>query len=54
MKRWIAGMILSVSLLLLGISGYFLVNMFLQERKDDVLQKQLKEIYQNNNTEEAV
>ena len=53
MKRWIAGMILSVSLLLLGISGYFKVNMFLQERKDDVLQKQLKEIYQNNNTEEA-
>ena len=53
MRRWIAGVLLIVSLVLLGISGYFLADMFLQERKDDVLQEQLKEIYENDDTEEA-
>ncbi len=52
MKCKIAGVILFFSILLLGISGYFLADMFLQERKDDVLQEQLKEIYEDSETEE--
>jgi len=54
MRGRIAGVILIVSVLLLGVSGYFLAGIFLQERKDDVLQEQLKEIYENNETEETV
>lgn len=53
MRCWIAGVILVCSLLLLGISGYFLSDMLLQERKDDVLQEQLKEIYEEQETGEA-
>lgn len=53
MRRLIAGVILVVSIVLLGVSGYFLMNMFFQERKDDVLQEQLKEIYENDDTEEV-
>lgn len=48
MRRWIAEIILFCSMLLLSISGYFLVDMFMQERKDDVLQEQLKEIYEDS------
>lgn len=53
MRRRIAGVMLTASILLLGISGYFLADLFLQERKDDVLWEQLKEIYENDDTEEA-
>ncbi len=49
----ITGVILIISMILLGVSGYFLADMFLQEHKDDVLQEQLKEIYENEGTEEA-
>ncbi len=52
MKCKIAGVILFFSILLLGVSGYFLADMFLQERKDDVLQEQLKEIYEDSEIEE--
>ncbi len=48
MKRWIAGIVLICSILLLGISGYFLADMLMQERKDDVLQEQLKGIYEDS------
>lgn len=53
MRGRIAGVILMVSVLLLGVSGYFLADLFLQERKDDVLQEQLKEIYENSKAEET-
>lgn len=48
MKRRIAGVVLLCSMILLSISGYFLADMLLQERKDDVLQDQLKEIYEDS------
>ncbi len=48
MKRWIAGIVLICSILLLSISGYFLTDMLMQERKDDGLQEQLKEIYEDS------
>ena len=47
MKRRIAGVMLLCSLLLLSVSGYFLADLFRQERKDDMLQDQLKEIYED-------
>ena len=53
MRGRIAGVILVVSVLLLSVSGYFLADIFRQERKDDVLQERLKKIYENNDTEEA-
>lgn len=51
MKHWIAGIILLCSILLLGISGYFLTDMLVQEKKDDALQEQLKEIYEDSENE---
>lgn len=53
MKQWIAGMILICSIILLSVSGYFLADMFLQERKDDVLLNQLKKIYEDFENGEA-
>lgn len=47
MKRRIAGVVLLCSMILLSVSGYFLADMLMQERKDDVLQDQLKEIYED-------
>lgn len=40
-------MILFCSMILLSVSGYFLADMLLQEQKDDTLQDQLKEIYED-------
>lgn len=53
MRRKIAGLILIASILLLGVSGYFLTDMFMEERKDDMLQEQLREIYKNDETVKA-
>lgn len=53
MKRRIAGVILLFSMILLGVSEYFLADMLLQERKDDVLQEQLKEIYEDSKNRET-
>lgn len=53
MRDKIAGVILIVSVLLLGISGYFLADLFLQEHKDDAVQEQLKEIYENSGVGET-
>lgn len=52
MKHWIAGIILLCSILLLGVSGYFLTDMLVQEKKDDALQEQMKEIYEDSENEE--
>lgn len=48
MRGKIAGAILIASLALLGVSGYFLADLFMQEHKDDTVQEQLKEIYENS------
>lgn len=53
MRDKMAGVILIVSVLLLGISGYFLADLFLQEHKDDAVQEQLKEIYENSEAGET-
>lgn len=53
MKRHIAGAVLLCSIILLSVSVYFLADMFLQERKDDVLLNQLKEIYEDSENKEA-
>ncbi|MBC5744884.1 class B sortase [Lachnospiraceae bacterium MD308] len=53
MRYKIAGMILAVSLVLLGISEYFLIDLFLEEREDDMLQEQLKEIYEESENEDT-
>lgn len=47
MRRFLAGVLLSCSIVLLSISIYFLMGMFVQEKKDDLLQEQLREIYEN-------
>ena len=53
MRRWIAGMLLLFCVLLLSVSGFFLADMIMQERKDDILQEQLKEIYEDSEKMEA-
>lgn len=53
MKRRVAVAVMLCSLLLLSVSGYFLADMLMQERKDDVLQDQLKEIYEDSKNGEA-
>lgn len=47
MKHFLAGLLLICSVILLSISIYFLMGMFVQERADDFLQEQLREIYEN-------
>lgn len=48
MKRWIAVTVLLCSMILLSVSGYFLADMLMQEKKDDALQDQLKGIYEDD------
>ena len=47
MRRFLAGVLLICSVVLLSISIYFLMGMFVQERADDLLQGQLREIYED-------
>ena len=47
MRKWLAGLLLICSIVLLSISIYSLMGMFFQEKKDDSLQKQLEEIYED-------
>lgn len=47
MRRHIAGVLLICSIVLLSISIYFLMGMFIQEKRDDSLREQLREIYEN-------
>ena len=46
MRRFVAGVLMIFSIVLFTISIYSLMGMFLQEKKDDALQEQLKEIYE--------
>ena len=47
MRKWAAYLLCFLSLALLGISGHFLADYANQEEKADILQEQLKEIYEN-------
>lgn len=48
MRKWLAGILFLVSVVLLTISIYFLMGMFLQERQDNQLQQMLQEFVQEN------
>lgn len=48
MRKWLAGIQFLVSVVLLMISIYFLMGMFLQERQDNQLQQTLQEFVQEN------
>jgi sortase B len=51
MRKWLAGLLFMVSVVLLIISIYFLMGMFLQERQDNQLQHQLQEVLQEKSDE---
>lgn len=51
MRKWLAGLLFIVSVVLLTISIYFLMGMFLQERQDNQLQHQLQEVLQEKSDE---
>ena len=51
MRKWLAGLLFIVSVVLLTISIYFLMGMFLQERQDNQLQHQLQEMLQEKSDE---
>ena len=51
MRKWAAYLLCFLSLALLGISGHFLADYAKQEEKADILQEQLKEIYENQKEE---
>lgn len=46
MRRWLTGLVMSSSIVLLAISIYFLMGMFAQEKNDNAIQEQLKAIYE--------
>lgn len=47
MRRWAAWMVMACSILLLAASGFSLSGMLSQEWKDDALQEQLKDIFED-------
>ena len=51
MRRFIAGILMIVSIILLTISIYFLMGMFIQERQDNQLQQELQELMQEKEDE---
>ena len=51
MRKGLAGLLFIVSVVLLTISIYFLMGMFLQERQDNQLQHQLQEVLQEKSDE---
>ena len=46
-----AGLLLSISVILLTISLYFLIGFFMQERQDNQLQQELQELMQKREDE---
>ncbi|WP_277406677.1 class B sortase [Lacrimispora xylanisolvens] len=46
MRRWLIGLVMSCSMVLLAISIYFLTGIFVQEQKDNAVREQVKAIYQ--------
>ena len=56
MRHWLTRMVMICSIVLLCISIYFLMGMFAQEQRNNVVQEQLKEIYErekDKNVEES-
>lgn len=53
MRRMIAGIIFIFSIVLLSISIYSLMGMFVREQQDDKLQEQLREIYEDGAQEQT-
>ena len=51
MRKWVAGLLLSISVILLTISLYFLMGFFMQERQDNQLQQELQELMQKREDE---
>lgn len=51
MRKWLAGLLFMVSVVLLTISIYFLMGMFVEERQDNQLQHQLQEVLQEKTDE---
>ena len=51
MRKWVAGLLLSISVILLTISLYFLMGFFVQERQDNQLQQELQELMQKKEDE---
>ena len=51
MRKWVAGLLLSISVILLTISLYFLMGFFVQERQDNQLQQELQELIQKKEDE---
>ena len=51
MRKWVAGLLLSISIVLFTISIYFLMGFFLQERQDNQLQQELQELMQKREDE---
>lgn len=47
MKKWLAGLLLICSIVLLSISIYFLMGMYLEERQDSQTYDRILEIYEN-------
>lgn len=47
MRHFVAGLLFVLSIVLLPISIYFLMGMYIQEKQDDALQEQLRDIYEN-------
>ena len=51
MRRFIAGILMIISIILLTVSIYFLMGVFMQERQDNQLQQELQELMQEKEDE---
>ena len=47
MRKWLAGIVLFLSIVLLSISIYFLMGMYQQEKKDDRTYQKISDLYEN-------
>ena len=54
MRHFVAGLLFVLSVVLFSISIYFLMGMYIQEKQDDALQEQLRDIYENEDGAQEV
>ncbi len=47
MRKWFAGIVLFLSIVLLSISIYFLMGMYQQEKKEDRTYQKISDLYEN-------
>lgn len=47
MRKWLAGLVLTFSIVLFSISIYFLMGMYMEEKKDAQAYEKVMEVYQN-------